>query len=116
MLTAILVGLVVGAINGLIMLFIPNEPYKIEIAIATTIRNALVAILALATVPSPPHWWQLLIHGAIFGFLTALVVFLAKGGFNTKHGPLLAFGTLWGAIVGIAVWVVVIHLGIRVAP
>lgn len=46
---AIAIGAVVGALNGVVILFVPNEPYKPEIAVATTVRNALVALLTMWT-------------------------------------------------------------------
>lgn len=47
--------------------------------------------------------------GALFGFLFAAVVFLAKGGFKSKDAPyVIPSGIVMGGISGILLWLFVV--------
>jgi hypothetical protein len=103
MLLPILLGGALGALNGLAICFVPREPNKPAIFIATTLRTALVGHLVASALHPSATYPEALFYGAGFGFLTALIVFLAKGSPFKPHTPLLLFGTLTGGLLGLAV-------------
>lgn len=96
------VGIGVGVLIGLGIFFEPNEPYKVEIFFASTIRNALVALLIGLSLNAGSSWLQGTGFGLLYGFLFGMVVFLAKGGFKAKDAPyVLPAATVSGGLVGL---------------
>ena len=104
-LLTILIGIVVGAIDGGGIFWAKEEPYKIEIFIAATLKGVLVSLLTAYSITVNDTWWHGMLLGALFGFLFAAVVFLAKGGFKSKDAPyIIPSGIVMGCITGVLLW------------
>jgi hypothetical protein len=104
-LSTIGIGIVMGAIDGGGIFFAKEEPYKIEIFIAATLKGALVSLLTAYSLTVGSTWWHGLLLGALFGLLFAIVVFLAKGGFKSKDAPyVVPSGIVMGSITGVLLW------------
>ena len=79
----VVIGVVFGALDGGGIYFAPGEPYKWQIFLAATLKGGLVGILT--------------------GFsLTAVVVYLAKGGPQSGDAPyVIPSGIVFGALTGL---------------
>jgi hypothetical protein len=55
-LTVIIIGAVLGALDGVGMFFVPEEPYKWQILIAATLKGALVGLLTGFSLASTSRW------------------------------------------------------------
>ena len=102
LLTIVLIGAVVGAIDGGGIFFAPGEPYPMEIFAAAILKGMLVALLIAFSLREQ----RSLVRGASFGLLygctLALVVFLAKGGVRSMDAPyVVPSGALFGVITGL---------------
>ncbi len=98
----LIVGAIVGALDGVGIFFAPEEPYKIEIFGAATLKGILVSVITALSLGSARAWWQGGLAGAFYGFVLALVIFLAKGGFKSKDAPyVVPSGILFGFINGV---------------
>ena len=102
----LLIGAIVGALEGVSIFFAPEEPYKLEIFLAATLKGLLVGLLTGLSLNAQSLWWQGLGYGLLYGLALALVVFLAKGGFRKAHDApyVLLGGAITGAIAG---WLIV---------
>ncbi len=107
----ILVSGIIGAAMGATVFFSKEEPYKIEIIVASALRNILVGLLIMFTVFglylfTTPTLLSLVGFGALYGFLSTLVVFISKGRDKfISHLPMLALGTVAGVLTGLACYV-----------
>ena len=102
---ALLIGAIIGALNGISIFFVKEEPYKIEVFLATTLRNAMVGQLIYYALDINDQWWYSLLLGGSFGLVLGLVVFLATGGFKTRHQwMVLPLALFTGMLTGILVW------------
>jgi hypothetical protein len=98
----LIVGAIVGALDGVGIFFAPEEPYKIEIFGAATLKGILVSVITALSLGSGRAWWQGGLVGAFYGFAFALVIFLAKGGFKSKDAPYVVLsGIVFGFINGV---------------
>jgi hypothetical protein len=100
----LLIGAVIGALDGVGIFFAPGEPYKVEIFFAAILKGILVSVITGLSLGNKRPW----LHGAGFGLLygcgIALVVFLAKGGFRSMDAPFVVpSGIVMGAVTGILV-------------
>ena len=86
--TVIMIGAVLGGLEGATIFFEPREPYKWQILCAATLGGVLVALLTAFSVTASTRWWYAMVIGAFYGFAFALVVYLAKGG--PKSGDALS--------------------------
>ena len=103
--TSLLVGMLVGAVNGTSIFFVKDEPHKGAVFAATIMRNAFVGLLTYYTLTAQTKWWGGLMSGTVYGFLLGLVVLLAKGGLrNRQHLVILPFSALTGAAIGLLLW------------
>ena len=103
--TSLLVGALIGAINGTSIFFVKQEPNKIAVFFATTLRNAFVGMLTYYTLNAETKWWNALLSGTVYGIMLGLVVLLAKGGFKNKHHLIiLPFSAFTGAAIGLVLW------------
>ena len=99
----ILIGGVVGMLSGGSLFFVPEEPYKVETFLASTLRCILASLLTGFSLGSQSSWWHGLGFGILYGLASTLVVFLAEGGFKKgRDAPYLLIGGLaTGAAIGL---------------
>jgi hypothetical protein len=104
LLAVLLIGAIVGAIEGGSVFFARDEPYKMEITLAATLKGLLVGLLtALSLHPHSP-WWQAAGMGSLYGLGFALVVFLANGGFKGHDAPyVVPSGVVAGPLIGVLI-------------
>lgn len=72
-------GLLVGALPGAGIFFLPHEPLKVQIFLAAALKGALTGLLLASVLRSAEGWARTLLSGAALGGLMGLVVALAKG-------------------------------------
>jgi len=95
----LMIGAVIGALDGVGIFFAPDEPFKIEIFVSRTIfKGILVALLMGLSLTSSSAWWQDALYGLLYGVAFALVISLTKGGFKSMDAPYVVVA---GAILGI---------------
>jgi hypothetical protein len=100
LLTTMVVGGCAHALIGAGIFFAKEEPYKVQIFIATIIKGLLVALLigfSLQAKASQGIWVGVL-YGAIFGLAFGFVIFLAKGA-DFKSTPHVLSGSIIQGIV-----------------
>jgi hypothetical protein len=101
----LIIGAILGALDGAGIFFEPREPYKVEILVAATLKGVLVSLLTGFSSTACSAWWQAAGYGLLYGFTFALVIFLAKGAFKSKDAPyVIPSGIVLGAINGLLVW------------
>jgi hypothetical protein len=101
----ILIGGVAGFLDGVGIFFEPKEPYKIEILFAAILKGILVSVVTGLSLTARSTWWQASGFGVLYGFLFALVIFLAKGAFKSKDAPyVVPSGVVLGLLTGFAIW------------
>jgi hypothetical protein len=101
----ILIGGVAGFLDGVGIFFEPKEPYKIEILFAAILKGILVSVVTGLSLTARSTWWQASGFGLLYGFLFALVIFLAKGAFKSKDAPyVVPSGVVLGLLTGLAIW------------
>lgn len=103
----LVIGAVLGALDGAGIFFAPDEPYKWQIFFAATLKGALVGLLTGFSLSSGSRWWTGIGTGALYGFAFALVVYLAKGGPQSGDAPyVIPSGIMFGALIGlfIIIW------------
>ena len=100
----LMIGAVLGALDGAGILFEPREPYKWQIICAATLKGVLVALLTAFSLAATMRWWSAAGIGALYGVAMALVVYLAKGGPSSGDAPyVIPGGLITGAIMGVAI-------------
>ena len=100
----LIIGGFIGAIEGGSVFFAREEPYKLEILVAATLKGLLVSLLTGLSLTAQSLWWHGAGYGSLYGLVFALVVFLAKGGFKSKDAPyLVPSGLVTGGIIGVMV-------------
>lgn len=98
------IGTLVGLLLGLTILFEPEEPYKIEIILASTLRNVLVALLTGLSLTARSSALVGTGYGLVYGFAFGLVIFLAKGAFRSRSAPHVIPGaTFAGGLSGLII-------------
>src|SRR2546423_3650121 len=99
---AVLIGAVLGAIDGAGIFFATEEPYKLQIFLAATLKGALVGILTGFSLTAASRWWTGVALGGIYGLAFALVVYFAKGGSHSADAPyVVPGGIVMGALTGL---------------
>jgi hypothetical protein len=100
----ILIGAVLGALDGAGIFFEPREPYKWQILCAATLKGVLVALLAGFSIPTTARWWLAIAIGALYGLAFAVVIYLAKGGPKSGDAPyVVPGGIITGGLIGLLV-------------
>ena len=100
----VLIGAIMGALDGVGIFFEPREPYKIEILLAATLKGILVSLLTALSLGGRSPWWHGAGYGLLYGFSFALVIFLAKGAFKSKDAPyVVPSGIVLGLITGVLI-------------
>jgi hypothetical protein len=106
-LAVVLIGAVLGALDGVGIFFEPKEPYKTQILFAATLKGVLVALLTGFSVAATTGWWFAMVTGALYGLAFSLVIYLAKGGPKSGDVPyVIPSGIITGGLIGlfIAIW------------
>jgi hypothetical protein len=101
-LVVVIIGAVLGCLDGVGIFFEPKEPYKWQILFAATLKGVLVALLTGFSLAATTRWWFAIATGALYGFIFALVVCLAKGG--PKSGDaryVIPSGIVTGGLIGL---------------
>ncbi len=97
-----LVSLVVGFPGGVPNLFVPEEPYRYQILVASTLKGVLMGLLTGLSLNAQSPWWHGVGLGAVYGLAFGLVVFLAKGGLKSNAAPyVVPMSALTGAVAGL---------------
>src|SRR2546427_13203919 len=78
-LATLLIGGVVHALIAVGVFFAAEEPHKVQIFLATTIKGLLVALLVGFSLNVSHGIWVGAMYGLVYGLAFGLVVFLAKG-------------------------------------
>jgi hypothetical protein len=105
LLTTLTIGACAHAFVGAGIFFAKEEPYKVQIFIATTLKGLLVALLIGFSLQAGvgPGIWAGVLYGLIYGLAFGFVMFLAKGADfkSTPHvlGGSVIQGILTGALV-----------------
>ena len=98
----LVIGGIIGALDGVGIFFEPREPYKFEILFAAILKGILLSLLTGLSLTSRSAWWQGGGYGLLYGLAFALVIFLAKGGFKSKEAPyVVPSGAILGVVTGL---------------
>ena len=98
----LLIGGLMGALNGVGIFFEPREPYKVEILLAATLKGILISLLTGFSLGPGSSWLRGAGFGALYGFAFGLVIFLAKGAFKSKDAPyVVPTSVVTGLIIGV---------------
>jgi hypothetical protein len=101
-LTVIVIGAVLGALDGGGIFFEPKEPYKWQIFFAAVLKSILVALLTGFSLNTSFRWWSAIAIGALYGLAFSLVVYLAKGGPTSGDAPyVIPSGIITGGLIGL---------------
>ncbi len=101
-LIALLIGALLGGLNGVGIFFEPREPYKIEILLAATLKGILISLLTGFSLGPGSSWLRGAGFGMLYGFAFGLMIFLAKGAFKSKDAPYVApMSIVTGLITGV---------------
>ena len=112
-LAILLIGALVGALDGGGIFFAPGERYKWEIFFAAILKSVLVSAITALSLTPRRSWQRGAGFGALYGFAFALVVFLAKGAFKSMDAPyVVPSGLVMGILTGLLVW----RFGFRKVP
>ena len=108
-LVVVVIGAVLGALDGVGILFEPREPYKWQILSAATLKGVLVALLTGFSLAATTRWWSAMLTGALYDFTFSLVIYLAKG--PPKSGDaayVIPSGIITGGLIGlfIVMWAI----------
>ena len=102
-LVTLIIGGVVHAVLGAGVFFAADEPHKVQIFLATTIKGLLVALLVGFSLNASPGIWVGAMYGLGYGLAFGLVVFLAKGT-SFKATPYVISGSIiQGVITGMLI-------------
>ena len=95
LLTTLVIGACAHALVGAGIFFAKEEPYKVQIFIATILKGLLVALLIGFSLQARVSQgvWAGVFDGAIFGLAFGLVIFLAKGA-DLKSTPHVLSGSI----------------------
>ena len=98
----LLIGGLMGTLNGVGIFFEPREPYKVEILLAATLKGILISLLTGFSLGPGSSWLRGAGFGALYGFAFGLVIFLAKGAFKSKDAPyVVPMSIVAGLITGV---------------
>jgi hypothetical protein len=80
----LVIGGVIGALDGVGIFFARDEPFKVEILIAAILKGILVALLTGLSLASSSAWWQGALYGLLYGFVFALVISSPRAASNRR--------------------------------
>lgn len=100
----VVIGTVLGVLDGAGIFFAPGEPYKWQIFSAATLKGGLVGILTGFSLAPTSSRWSGMGAGALYGLAFAAVVYLAKGGPQSGDAPyVIPSGIIFGALTGLLI-------------
>ena len=100
----VLIGALLGALDGVGIFFAPKEPYKWQILGAATLKGILAALLTAFSLVVTMRWWAAANIGMFYGLAMSLVVYLAKGGPKSGDAPyVIPSGIITGGVIGFLV-------------
>jgi|ERR1044071_1829922 uncharacterized membrane protein len=102
LLITLVIGFCAHALVGAGIFFAKEEPYKVQIFIATILKGLLVALLigfSLQARVSRGVWTGAL-YGATFGLVFGFVIFLAKGADFKSTPHVLSGSIIQGILTG----------------
>jgi hypothetical protein len=105
----VIIGAVLGGLDGVVIFFEPKEPYKWQILFAATLKGVLVALLTGFSLAATTRWWSATVTGAHYGLSFSLVIYLAKEGPKSGDAPyVIPSGIITGGLIGlfIVIWAV----------
>lgn len=102
LLTTLIIGACVHALIGAGVFFAKEEPYKVQIFLATTLKGLLVALLIGYSLKERVSQgvWAGVLYGFLYGLAFGVVVFLAKGADFKTTPHLLSGSVIQGIITG----------------
>ena len=101
----LLIGALIGALDGIGIFFAPGEPYKVEILLAAILKGVLVSLITALSLAGRRSWLRGAGFGLLYGVAFGLVIFLAKGGFKSMDAPyVVPSGIVMGGLTGLLVW------------
>jgi hypothetical protein len=102
LLTTLIIGAGIHALVGSGIFFAEEEPYKIQIFLATILKGLLVALLIGFSLQAKdnPGWLSGVSFGFLYGLAFGLVVFLAKGADFKTTPHVLGGSVIQGVITG----------------
>jgi uncharacterized membrane protein YdcZ (DUF606 family) len=107
-LAIVIIGAVLGALDGVGIFFEPKEPYKWEILFAATLKGVLVALLTGFSLAAATRWWSAMVTGALYGLAFSLVIYLAKGGPKSGDAPyVIPSWIITGGLIGLFIVILV---------
>ena len=74
-----LVGVLFAAVLGSGIFFVPEEPLKLQVYLATILEGGLIGLLVGAVFDKSTAWMSTLIGSAVLAGLMGLTISLAKG-------------------------------------
>jgi len=98
----LIIGALMGGLNGVGIFFEPSEPYKVEILLAAILKGILISLLTAFSLGAGSSWLRGAGFGILYGFAFGLVIFLAKGAFKSKDAPyVVPMSIITGLITGV---------------
>jgi hypothetical protein len=98
----LIIGALIGGLNGVGIFFEPREPYKVEILLAAILKGILISLLTAFSLGVVSSWLRGAGFGMLCGFAFGLVIFLAKGAFKSKDAPyVVPMSIITGLITGV---------------
>jgi hypothetical protein len=99
-LTTLIIGACVHALVGAGIFFAKEEPYKVQIFVATILKGLLVALLIGFSLQArvTPGWLAGVLYGLLYGLAFGGVVFLAKGA-DLKTTPHVLSGSIIQGVI-----------------
>lgn len=102
--TVMMVGAGLGFLSAVGIYFVPGEPYPGFVTMAGTLLGVTTALLITTVVTHASTVPRSIAWGALFGLLPSLMVFFAKGGWESGDAPFVvptavAIGALLGPVV-----------------
>jgi hypothetical protein len=101
-LTTLIIGGCVHALVGAGIFFAKEEPYKVQIFVATILKGLLVALLIGFSLQArvTSSWLAGVMYGLLYGLAFGVVVFLAKGADFKTTPHVLSGSVIQGVITG----------------
>ena len=106
-LPALVLGTVIGVLEGITIFFVPQEPHKVGVFFGASIKGALTGLLIGYAIPEPSLWWQGVGYGFLFGAVLGLMVTLPQGGFTDGEAKYtIPYSALGGGLVGLVIAII----------